>query len=154
VWASLCALGIVAGVVAPSSACYNKSQRPPSIRGKLGKFPGIADTVGDYNFEGPIREEAAMESPTCFTRRFPTRSGLWLTCSGVIFLLAWLLPTEVKDVRKPMAWIWVVFVSGDWSCAWSEMLYVLFALTTIFGVGAAILGWVVHALIVICIGKK
>ena len=95
-----------------------------------------------------------MESRKCSTRRFPTRSGLWLTCSGLIFLLAWLLPTEVKDVQKPMGWIWIVFLSGDWCCARSEMLSVLVGLTTIFGVAAAILGWVVHALIVICIEKK
>jgi hypothetical protein len=83
------------------------------------------------------------------TRRYRTSYGLWLTISVILFLLEWFLPTEVKTKVKPIGYIWVVFLTGDWICAWSDMLIVLILTSTFLAIPAVVVGWILHSFIVV-----
>ena len=80
-----------------------------------------------------------------------TRPRLWLACAGLLFLAAWLLPMEVKGDRLPIGYLWVLLFR---SSASSDLLAFLLVWTAILAVPAVVLGWVIHAFIVICTHKK
>jgi hypothetical protein len=110
------------------------------------------------NVEGMSKAEARvafttslMETPRVITFRFPTRPRLWLACAGLLFLAAWLLPMEVKGDRLPIGYLWVLLFR---SSASSDLLAFLLVWTAILAVPAVVLGWVIHAFIVICTQKK
>jgi hypothetical protein len=86
---------------------------------------------------------------TVLHRRFQNRPAVWLISSVVLFFLAWLLPIDTKGDVEPLGYLWVVLLSGQWICDWSEWFIMLGTCTTVLAVSAAILGWIVHAFIVV-----
>ena len=86
-------------------------------------------------------------------RRYPTRRRLWLAISTSLFVAVWFLPVEVKSHVELVGNIWVIFFTGQWICSWSEMLAHLFGATITFAVAATVLGWIIHAIIVLFVPK-
>jgi hypothetical protein len=83
--------------------------------------------------------------------RYRSDVPLWCGTAIATFTLLWFVPVHEKNVERTIAACAWEIVSR---CSWVESLGTVGVLAAAFAVGAAVLGWVVQAIVAVLLSRR